>query len=226
MPTLEEIMGKEAYDLIYTHFDSDGNKISDPDEYIYCEDEDIDKERVKKLKALIGSVNNHKTLGVSIEAAKLLTSWGIEEGIHFIEKSLDERIEKYGNFNPDRLYGYDVTYEQFEGAVDNYYARLADRGEADKAFKRIKPIITKIIQLSAEIPHRLLNLCMQINCKRWEAYQAPLKTTFESILKKEEQSRNDYWNIIDLKVLFLEWDPKYLNELESQYGTIEVPENR
>jgi len=41
MTILQEVMGQEIYDLLYTHYDNDGVLIEDMEDVFYCDDNEM-----------------------------------------------------------------------------------------------------------------------------------------------------------------------------------------
>jgi len=148
MATLEELMGKEIYHLLYIHYDKSGFLIEDIDDVLYCEDEDIPLERIEKLKVLLTPVTSAEDALIPLEAARLLAAWGAPEAIDYFEYSIDKRIDRLGNLAPHRLHGYDTTYEVIGDSAFNYYARCVDNLKGEQAKHHIEPLLKKIIHLS------------------------------------------------------------------------------
>ncbi|WP_250163461.1 hypothetical protein [Psychrobacter sp. WY6] len=71
--------------------------------------EDIDLrtylERIEKVKTLLVHEDDY----IVFQAARLLTSWGVEKGFHILEKLLVEN--KLRGMIQHRLHGYDETYK-------------------------------------------------------------------------------------------------------------------
>ncbi|MCV6609040.1 MAG: hypothetical protein OIF32_12575 [Campylobacterales bacterium] len=49
MHSLQELMGTEIYNLIYIHYDENGEYIDDYEDVLLCEDSDIDESRIEPL---------------------------------------------------------------------------------------------------------------------------------------------------------------------------------
>jgi hypothetical protein len=213
-------MGQEVYDLIYTQYDQMGNKIDDSEDVFYCEDSDIDTNKVEALKKLLLPVSDAKETLVPLEVAKLLAAWGLDEAVDYFQYCIEIRIDKLGNIEPHRLYGYDVIYEHITASLLQYDARYSDRTEADKikAFNKINPLILSILRLSKELPYNMSRLLRSIRRKNWRFFEQELKDCFVYFLDKDLKNRNDYLNIIDLKELFENWDPAFLINIENKYG--------
>ena len=225
MPSLKELMGQEIYDLIYTHYDVSGHKIDELEDVLYCDDDDIDESRIEPLKSLLVPVSSAKETLIPMKSAKLLAAWGVDSAVDYFEYCIENRIDHLGNLEPHRLHSYDTTYEEITDSLLHFWARYADRSKADEGLKKIKPLILDILLLAQELPYNMSYIIPTIHKEDWRFCENRLKECFVLFLDKEEKHRNDYWNIIDLKILFKDWDPSFLNKIESQYGFIEIPEN-
>ena len=221
-----KIMGQEIYNLIYVHYDSDGGMIADRDDILYCEEHEIEQKRIEPLKQLLQPVSSAEEALIPLEAAQLLAAWGVEEAIDYFLYCIRQRIDRLGNLCPDRLHGYDVTYELITVSLLHYYARCSDRSmyEEKIALEKIKPLILGILSLSKELPYNMMALLEEVRDESWRFCEPLLKECFITFLEKGDQYRNDYWNIIDLKLLFQVWDPSFLAEIEKQYGIIDISE--
>jgi len=226
MPSLQEIMGHDIYHLIYTHYDEHGDRIDDFEDVLLCEDCEIDTSKIEPLKKLLIPASHPKETLIPIEAAKLLAAWGVDDAIDYFDHCINDRIDRLGTLEPHRLHGYDTTYEMITEALLNYHARYADRSQADTAFKKIRPLIEKILLLAKELPYNMSYILSAIQQEgHWRCFETVLKECLICFLERNERSRNDYWNIIDLALLFQKWDVDFLNHIESRYGVIEIPKN-
>jgi len=189
-----DLMSEEISDLLYKHFDSDGELIDDFEDVLYCEDEEIDYSKVSGLIKLLRPIYKADDALIPLEAAKLLSAWGIDEGLDFLEVCVDRRIDKIANLSPHRLHGYDVTYEEFEEAIANYYVRKADRSlkDADEASRKIESITKKILILSEELTFDISILIELISRKNWQNY----KDLIREVLGKIDKNSYNY-DIID-----------------------------
>lgn len=70
----------------------------------------------------------------------------------------------------------------------------------------------------------MLGFIAKAKAKNWLCFKVILEECMITYLEKNEKSRNDYWNTIDLKLLFEVWDTQFLSEVESKYGVIDVPQ--
>lgn len=213
MSTNLELMGQEIYDLLYNHCDIPGKDIED---VFYCEEEHIPQDRVIKLEALLLPFNDVKHALIPLEAAKLLAAWGSVKAIDFFEYCIDNRIDHLGNLSPHRLYGYDVTYEEFERGIFHYYARCIDKStvKGEGARIRIYSILKKIIQLTKELKYDMTNLISDIKDADLREYEPDLKACFTDFINRDENDLNRRFNLNDLQALLVQWDSNFITEID------------
>lgn len=212
MPTLQELMGQEIYDLLYTHYNQNGQIIEDMEDVFYCEDEDIPQQRITKLEKLLVPISKADDTLIPLAAAKLLSAWGSEKAVDYFEYCIDQRIHRFGNLEPHRLHPYDTTYENFINNLLNYHARCADfsEGKGDKARQRIFPIMEKIIALSKEV---IIDIGYNVGIfqrEGWKEYLPVLKECYLDFIQRPENDLNRQWNLPALTELLEEWDPEFL----------------
>ncbi|WP_215398948.1 hypothetical protein [Rheinheimera oceanensis] len=223
MATLKELMGQEVYDLIYKHYDRNGELIGDMEDVFYCDDDEIDQDRIPKLEALLTPIADAKNYLVPIEAAKLLAAWGSERSIKYFEDCINERIDLLGNLDPHRLHtNYDTTYERIINSLFQYYSRYAERdyiqsgtydGDLSKAAKeRIKTPLVKIIGLSKELVLDMGYLINILKRQCWKEYLPTLKDCYLNFIKRPESDLNRQWNLPALKALLQDWEPDFLRQ--------------
>ncbi|WP_234709763.1 hypothetical protein, partial [Pseudomonas amygdali] len=113
--------------------------------------EDIPQERID---AVLDLLRNATTNEEQFLAAKLLTSWGVHEGLIALEGSMEEPEGIEGTYS-HYLYGYDDTYRQILLAVTRYFANMADRGGVEAARVQIYSPLSKIIALASSKPFEI-----------------------------------------------------------------------
>ncbi len=223
MATLQELLGQEVYDLLYKHYDKNGALIGDMEDVFYCDDDEIDQERIPKLEALLTPITDARNSLIPIEAAKLLAAWGSEKAIKYFEYCIDERIDRLGNLDPHRLHAnYDTTYERIINSLFQYHSRYAERdyvqsksydGDLSKAARnRISTPLVKIIKLSKELVldmGYLINLLKRVH---WEEYLSVLKDCYIDFVRRPENDLNRQWNLPALKALLQDWEPEFLRQ--------------
>lgn len=212
MATLQELMGREIYDLLYTHYDKNGYLIEDIDDVLYCEDNDIPQDRISKLETLLTPITDAKSSLIPIESAKFLAAWGYEKAIDYFQYCVDNRIDNLGNLEPHRLHGYDVTYENFISSLLHYYARKFDQSieEGEKARYKIFPVMEKIIGLTKELTIDINALTKEIKEEDWKEYLPAIKECYLDLIRRSEDDFNRLFNLEPVKALLLEWEPNFL----------------
>ena len=166
--------------------------------------EDIPPERIEKVKNLLVHEDNY----IVFQAARLLTSWGIEEGFHTLEKLLVEN-ELQGMIQ-HRLYGYDETYKHVLYAFISYWANRSDIGKGEQARKAICDPISIIIKASNMQSFQIAGLFRLVSKKDFVEYIPLLKEHLQIIIKNPE---DNYWRIHDVIELFLKVDPDFVEQV-------------
>lgn len=212
MANLKELMEVDVYNLIYLHYDTNGNLIDDIDDVLYCEDCEIDISRIEKLEGLLVPISDVKSSLIPMEAAKLLAAWGNENAIDYLERCIDQRIDRLGNLEPHRLYSYDTTYERILCSLLDYHARNADSSEKQgiNAKEKIFPIIKKILLLSKEINIDLGYLIRVLDRNQWVEYLPLLQECYLDFSKRAEDDLNRKHNLSVLTALLQQWCPSFI----------------
>ncbi|QUX96778.1 hypothetical protein C0J08_15850 [Marinomonas sp. CT5] len=215
MVGLQELMGQEIYDLLYKHYDKDGLLIEDMDDVFYCEDDEIDKDRIPKLEALLTPITDAKSSLVPLEAAKLLAAWGDEKAIDYFEYCIDARIDRLGNLDPHRLHGnYDITYEDFSNGLLHYYARRVDLSpkKRNQTREKIFPPMKKMLALSRELIFDMEHIINDIKEESLYEYLPILKNCYLDFINRSENDLNRQWNLPSLEELLKDWEPEFLRQ--------------
>lgn len=214
MATLQEVIGQETYDLLYTYYDNDGELIEDMEDVFYCDDDDIPQDRIPKLEVLLTPIIDAKSSLVPMEAAKLLAAWGSVKAIDYIEYCIDSRVDRLGNLEPHRLHNYDTIYEKFIEDILNYHARCADCSEKKgvEARKRIFSVMKKIIILSKEIVIDLGFKIKILEKKDWREYLLTLQECYLDFIQRPEDDLNRKWNLPALTEVLQGWEPEFFNK--------------
>lgn len=230
MLTFKERVGEDVYHLLCSHEDKYGNEIDDFEDLLYCDEEDIPLERVEKLKSLISYSSSDTETMIAFEAAKLLCTWGVIEGVEYMKFFIEKYYSDSNSQNAmshHRLHGYDTTIEELEEAVMSYQARWSDRltTRDNSICAEVKHIITLILNRAKHTEHNMLGIITEIKQSKWHCFDRQLRECMVAYLEKEKQSRNSYWNIIDLKLFFEDWEPNFLSKVEDKYGIIDIPDS-
>ncbi|AZE22010.1 MULTISPECIES: hypothetical protein [Pseudomonas] len=168
--------------------------------------EDIPQERMDAVMDLLRHADNDV---VRFLAAKLLTSWGVHEGLIALEKNM-ERPEIIEGIYSHRLHGYDDTYRQILMAVTMYFANMADRGEREVARTQVYSPLSKIIALAGSKPFEIADAFAFVKRERYLEYVLPIKQHLVSIIDHPEIHR---WKIYDAIELLMGFDPEFVMSL-------------
>ncbi|MFJ3377746.1 hypothetical protein ACIPLA_22945 [Pseudomonas sp. NPDC086112] len=168
--------------------------------------EDIPQERMDAVKGLLLHADNDV---VRFLAAKLLTSWGVHEGLIALEKSM-ERPGIIEGIYSHRLHGYDDTYRQILMAVTMYFANMADRGGREVARTQVYSPLSKIIALAGSKPFEIADVFAFVKRERYLEYIPPIEQHLVSIIDHPEIHR---WKIYDAIELLMDFDPEFVMSL-------------
>lgn len=170
--------------------------------------EDIPPERLKGVVDLL----THEDDYIVFQAARLLTSWGIEEGFDTLRKLLVEN-ELQGMIQ-HRIYGYDETYKHVLYAFISYLANQSDAGKGEQARKAIFEPVSIIIKASNMQSFQIAGLFRLVSKKDFVEYIPLLKEHLQIIIKNPE---DNYWRIHDVIELFLKVDPDFVAQVLKEH---------
>ncbi|MBD9466227.1 MULTISPECIES: hypothetical protein [unclassified Pseudomonas] len=177
--------------------------------------EDIPQER---MSAVLGLLINSDDEAVRFQAAKLLTSWGVVEGLLALEESM-ERPAFIKDFYIHRLHGYDDTYRQILMAITMYFANMAGRGERDVARAQVFLPLSKIIEFAGDEPFEISDALAFVKRERYLEYIPLFKKYLRSIIDHPEIHR---WKIYDAIEFLMEFEPDFvMSLLKEKNKTIE-----
>jgi hypothetical protein len=160
--------------------------------------EDIPQERIDAVLDLLRHASNNEE---QFLAAKLLTSWGVYEGLIALEGSMEKPEGIEGTyFHP--LYGYDDTYRQILLAVTRYFANVADRGEVEAARVQIYSPLSKIITLSSSKPFEIATIFDFVKRKNYSEYVPLVEEHLAAIIDHPEVHRCKIYDAIDFLMSF------------------------
>ncbi|WP_055137395.1 hypothetical protein [Pseudomonas corrugata] len=168
--------------------------------------EDIPQERMDAVMDLLHHADNDV---VRFLAAKLLTSWGVHDGLVALEKSM-ERPEAVEGIYTHRLHGYDDTYRQILMAVIMYFANMADRGEKEVARTQIYSLLSKIIALAGSKPFDIADVFAFVKREKYMEYVLLVERYLVSIIDHPEVHR---WKIYDAIELLMNFEPEFVVSL-------------
>src|SRR5690554_985292 len=206
--------GSDINDILYT---SKSGEFLDSFDMSLLDDEEVPWDRIPKLREMLNESLDPKCVLQSLPAAKLLSAWGDEEGLKYLEKVVNFRIDKIGNLNPHRLRNYDITYEEILDAALNFWARYADRSEVDseKARHRIEGLLKRIISLSSELPFEIRSLYDHLSQNFWAEYVEDLKVHLDQIL---DDPRQHVWKVVDCVGFLDKYNPKSVDDILRKHG--------
>ncbi|EJZ58757.1 hypothetical protein JFU48_19610 [Pseudomonas sp. TH49] len=175
--------------------------------------EDIPQERVDAVEKLLCRTqdDNERFL-----AAKLLTNWGYPSGLMALEKCL-EKPESIEWTYSHRLHGYDDTYCHILFALTQYYANMADRGQAELARAEVFPLVSKIIVLASSQPFEITGALDFARRTGSQEYLPFIKDHLLSIVDHFDLHR---WKIYDAIVFLLEFDADFVVSVLKQKNKI------
>ena len=166
--------------------------------------EDLPPERIKGVVDLL----THEDDYIVFQAARLLTSWGIEEGFDTLRKLLVEN-ELQGMIQ-HRIYGYDETYKHVLYAFISYWANQSDAGKGEQARKAIFEPVSIIIKASNTQLFQIDKIFRLVLDDDFNEYIPLLKEHLQIIIKNPE---DNYWRIHDVIELFLKVDPDFIAQV-------------
>lgn len=175
------------------------------------ESKDIPWERVPKLKELMQGIDDY----VALQAAMLLSNWGVDEGFEYLESFVCDRPALTENWTPHRLRGYDDTYKQVLDALKRYWAKKADAGNGELARKKIQRPITQIIHLSNNMSFGIEYFFWLVEEEGFTEYLPALKEHLVAILK---HPKLHHWKIADCAHLLMKSDPEFVTQALAMHG--------
>jgi len=168
--------------------------------------EDIPQERMAAVLDLLRNSDNDV---VRFEAAKLLTSWGISEGLVALGESM-EKPELIRNTYLHRLYGYDDTYRHILMAVTMYFANMVDRGQREVARAEIFLPLSIVIELAGVEPFEISEVFAFLKRERYPEYIPLVKQHLSSIIDRPEIHR---WKIYDAMEFLMGFETEFVMSL-------------
>lgn len=169
--------------------------------------EDIPQER---MESVIGLLNTSDDKVVRFLAAKLLTSWGVSEGLKALEKIIEKEIGTIERVYVHRLHGYDDTFRHVGMAITMYYANMADRGERDVARRQIYSVLSKIISLAASEPFEIVDIFSFVRREGFFEYLPLIENCVLLMIDYPEIHR---WKIFDTLEFLMEFDSGFVASL-------------
>ncbi|SFG82802.1 hypothetical protein SAMN05518865_119106 [Duganella sp. CF458] len=201
-------MNQELNDLLYklpSGTESYASDLTDLDA------QDIPQDRIPKLNALMQGQDEY----IAVTAARILCSWGREEGFDYLEQFVCDRPPQTENWMPHRLRNYDETYKFILDALVSFWAAQSDAGSGDAARQRIFKPISKIIEIANVLPFDISYFFWLIEHKGFTEYIPALKEHLSAILL---DSNLHHWKIADCAHLLMRFDPEFVQKLLAKHG--------
>ncbi|GHA55301.1 hypothetical protein ACFFLZ_12675 [Photobacterium aphoticum] len=214
MSGVKNILGDSVYSILYCHYDRNGNYIDDMEDVLYCADEDILPSKVSELIDLVSFDKHETSILKSIEASKILSAWGVKNGIDYFLFYIDNGFYLDCVISPNRLNSQkDDIFEEILYSCFKYYARYAERefnqnGKVGgnlslTARAEIKPLIDKIISLVGIVNIDITYLLRMLDAYNWLDFEESLKHLLT--LLSESHDSNKKLNVNKLSVLLEKW---------------------
>lgn len=168
------------------------------------DDDEIPWERVTSLKKLLKKEYINEDIQICLNAAQILCSWGIDEGLLFLGMLVNSRVDEIMNVSSHRSKGYDQVYENISSSIINYYLRKSDEGDNEEreARGKISPVIKKIISLSSCMMFEIQCILENVKTYNLVEYVPALAEHLNKILDDNDQ----YWKVVDCVQVLHELD--------------------
>ena len=163
---------------------------------------DIPDSRIAGVTQLL---RTHPDEGVKLLAARLLTSWGVQEGLGYTVYIVDH-FQAFEGFDSHRLHGHDETFKFVLRSLVSYFCTLADEGEGEKARAEIYEPIVNIIRLSNERPFEIVDMFSLVSRNRFIEFIPALREHLLAIAASPALHR---WKIYDVLELLLTADTEF-----------------
>jgi hypothetical protein len=174
--------------------------------------QDIPWGRAPQIKEVMRTSENAYDV---LLAARVLTSWGDDDGFYFLESYVCDQEHADENIMPHRLHGYDDTYTQLLDALVSYWAKKATAHDGDSARKRLLRPILKIIEQSNALPFSIDGFFWLVEKKGYVEYIPALKSHLEAIIKNP---KFHYWKVADCAHFLMKLDPEFVTKTLAAHG--------
>lgn len=172
--------------------------------------EDILESRVIGINALL----NSSDMEVKFTAARILTSWGYEQGLAVLEEYI-QNPESVENWLPNRLHGFNDSFKYMLMALNRFVAINSDNGQEIFAKTRAFPVISKILELSKEMPFNIDYFLSHISFDEYYEFIPQLESILKAIIDYPEIHG---WKIYDVMQILLKFNPDFVNSLLVKKG--------
>lgn len=174
--------------------------------------EDIDIDRVEKLKAMISIDIDHPNADYNhYMAARLLCNWGNKCGFDmlsqyiFREDLMESRCYEY-----HRLHSYNDTYRHACMAMTSYYGQRYDQGYEKEARAAIKENIIKLIEYSNIMKFHISNCFLLVEDLKHFEYKPYFEQHLISII---DDIGMHGWKVLDAMEFVNKFNPELVKEL-------------
>nr|WP_314901461.1 hypothetical protein [uncultured Deefgea sp.] len=146
--------------------------------------------------------------------ARLLTDWGNEDGLRYLESYVRNLKPDQDTLMPHRLRGYDDTCTQILRSIRAYWATKFDQGCGCEAQERIYSICKKLILLS-NVEAFEINVIFWFVDDGMTEYLPLLKEHLSAIIKEPEKH---HWKAADAAHFLMKYDPNFVEATLAEYG--------
>lgn len=167
--------------------------------------QDVPQDRIPKLNARLQGQDEY----LAVTAARILCSWGKEEGFDYLEQFVCDRPPQTENWMPHRLRNYGETYRFILDAIVSFSATQSGAGSGDAARQRIFKPVSKIIEISNVLPFDISCFFWLIESKGFTEYIPVLKDHLAAILLRPNLH---HWKIADCAHLLMRFDPGFVQK--------------
>ncbi|RON39150.1 hypothetical protein BK666_28305 [Pseudomonas frederiksbergensis] len=175
--------------------------------------EDIPQSRIDDVMDLLGNKQGSED---NFLAAKLLASWGYQEGLFALNRYVDD-LGSVAGLIIHRIYGYDDTYRFILLALTGYFASVSDKGEATRAREDIYNPISKIILFSNAASFEISDFFWLVEKKGFLEYVPALREHLIEIIDQSEVRR---WKINDVIRLLSKVDHGFVSSFLQLKGKV------
>lgn len=198
MNTLKEFIGAESYEILFSHTDQYGSPMEDMEDVIYCEVEDISEFKIKKLQSLLTYNTDFKSIYVSLEASKILSAWGVCEGIEYFQFFINNELYKDGIISPHRLHAnVDDTFSKLLWSCSCFIARLNDDypGRLEYSKPLVEKLVISVLKLLRDVS-MIIDFIFEIDgTVNWYAYKKELVETRDYLESLSDDNFNKRYNL-------------------------------
>jgi hypothetical protein len=177
------------------------------------DDQDIPVDRIPKLQALLDAGDEN----AAFRAAWVLCEWGYEAGFDYMRTFVMREPSMQGGWYEHRLRGYDDTYRFSLEAFLGYWAKLADRNEADEPRVReeiFEPTV-RVIELSNQMPFTIEPVFSMVQSFGMTEYIPALKAHLQAIIKEPQKH---HWKVADCAHLLMKFDSEFVTQTLAAHG--------